>query len=149
MSDDTELEKLKKAFVLDANYSKENIAEQLKILVKHASIDKEGKVFIKTSRILLSSFSQIFLALISRFVANQLGENVPPSADIEELSVITGMDKPAITARLAEMVNNGDVLRLSRGNFQIRPSNIDEILQRIDRNVERLRAHRLGRKFNK
>ncbi len=129
MSNLIEWEDLKKKFIVDETYERERLKNDVERLLRHCRITGQGRVIITSGK--LTAKEKIGLVISARFIANKLQKSIPESVTAEELSKYTYIQKPGVSRRTAELVNEAFVFRPEPATYRANPARIDEFLDTL------------------
>lgn len=135
-----DLENLEKSFILDENVEYENIKELIEKVLKYCKIDKKGYVIIDQKT--LSSLriqDKVTLVLIARHLAFKLQQKLGREISIKEevstrdLASMLNEKQSVINARIKELKDKKQVVRVSRGIYKIAPYSISPFLKILEK----------------
>ncbi|NPE26953.1 hypothetical protein HNV12_03040 [Methanococcoides sp. SA1] len=140
-----ELEKIKKAFILDKNAELDNLMGSLKRVLKYMSVDSSGYVIFKNPKINFMTTKKKILAIsIARFLANKLQEQagddqtISPNIDRHQVSKILKIKETVASARLKDLKDERSILadKGKNGEFHVAPYSVEPFLDELDRNFD-------------
>ena len=129
MSNLIEWEDLKKKFIVDETYERERLKNDVERLLRHCRITGQGRVIITSGK--LTAKEKIGLVISARFIANKLQKSIPENVTAEEISKYTYIQKPAVSRRTAELVNEAFVFRPEPATYRANAARIDEFLDTL------------------
>ncbi len=92
----------------------------------------EGEgLYIKPTARILSIPQRTLLFLAKKRIEGLMGLSEKSSAGVVELAEALGVNTKTITARLAELVREGLVQRVERGEYQITMPGLEELINRL------------------
>jgi DNA-binding transcriptional ArsR family regulator len=122
-------EKIKKALIVDEAKLQEELLERVK---QHVRIDNRGRVYIlDPTRYRLKDL--IALYLIGRAYAAEAKLIKDDAAELSEIARDIGGDYRVVSARLAELRNEGKVEAPARGQSRIVFARVPQILNEIEK----------------
>ncbi len=122
-------EKIKKALVVDESKLQEELLQRV---AAHVKIDSRGRVYI-TDRTRYRLKDLIALYLIGRAYAAEAKLIKDGAADLADIAKDIGADYRVVSARLAELRNEGKVEAPTRGQSRIAFARVPQILDEIEK----------------
>ncbi len=95
-----------------------------------------GKTVVLAPIAKLYDRERLFLQLLGRYFASELGLKEEPSADIAELSADTGLGGKAVSARMSELRQIKVIEVLSAGRYKVLLPNAESFVREIRSRVE-------------
>jgi len=80
----------------------------------------------------MSTKDQIGLALIMRFLANRLKEEIPAEVNVKELSQCLNIPKDQVVARLADLKEEKIAIRSDKGVYKANLLQIGKFLENME-----------------
>jgi len=124
-----EWEELKKKFIVNETYETERLKNDVERLLRHCRITRQGRVIITAGK--LTTKQKIGLVISARFIANKLQKSIPENVTAEEISKYTYIQKPGVSRKTTELVNEAFVFRPEPATYRANPARIDEFLDTL------------------
>ncbi len=124
-----EWEELKKKFIVNETYETDRLKNDVERLLRHGRITRQGRVIITAGK--LTTKQKIGLVISARFIANKLQKSIPENVTAEEISKYTYIQKPGVSRRTTELVNEAFVFRPEPATYRANPARIDEFLDTL------------------
>jgi len=126
----TNLEELKKAFIVEKEYGEERIREHIERLLRYCKVDDEGRVYVESPK--LTTKERVMLTLVARLLANKLEPKIIPELTIDEISESLEIPKNHIRARLRDLTKGGFAIRVKRGAYLASSYHVDKFIDQLD-----------------
>jgi len=115
-----ELEKrVREKFFEEREYSREYVLRFIERIADFVTVNpKTQEVNIVEPR--LTAKEKVGLAVIARFLANQLEKEISPEVTIDEVAKYTRVDESQVRARLSDLVDENVLHRVAKGVYTVR-----------------------------
>ena len=124
------MEELKKKFIVEEKLDGKRVASYIERILPFCKISKDGLVIIDEKGIV--TLQQVQLALVARFLANYLDQNISATVSNKELSTSLNLPEDQIAARLKELRDARFALSEGKGMHQVNPLQIEEFIQELE-----------------
>ena len=125
----TNIEELKKGFIVDEDVVKERLETVVIEARKHCVVDKKGIVHVNSGS--LKSREKIMLVLAARFVGSQLDPAIKASVTTEEMASSTRLPLDQIRARAADLVGDKFAESTGKGQWRAQPHKVELFLKSL------------------
>lgn len=108
-----------------------DLAKLVDALQDYIAYSEGEGLYIKPTSRTLSNPQRILLYLAKKRIEGLMGLSEKNSADVNELAENLGVNAKTITARLAELVREGLVQRVERGEYLVTMTGLEELINRL------------------
>ena len=130
--EDTNIEELKREFIVSEEEEKMRLKEVLKRILKFTKVTEQGEVIFEQKG--LSTTSRIMLILATRYLGGRLSDKISCEVSLKELARMAGTKEKVASARVSELIKEGLVETVKRGVYRVRSlTAVEEILSRVER----------------
>lgn len=124
------MEDLKKRFIVDEKVDEKRIREFVERVLPFCRVTKNGGIILEKNK--LTTAEKVKIALVARFLAHSLDDEIPAEVGVGELSNSLLIPKDQVTARLKELKDKGIAFRVGKGVYKVNLVRIDEILKNLE-----------------
>jgi len=132
----SEIEELKKEFIITEKEEEERLRRMLERILKFARITVNGEVIFERKD--LSRTDRIKLILVARYLGSRLSDSIPGEVTLKELAKMASAKEKVVSARVSELIKEGLVETVRRGHYRVRSlSAAEDIMNSIERKYEK------------
>lgn len=120
------MEELRKKFIVEEKLDEKMITEYIERSLRFGKVSIDGGVIIEKEG--MATKDQIGLAIVMRFLANRLEKGISAEVNTKELSQNLGIPEDQVAARLADLRDEGVVIRVDKGIYKANPTRVGRFL---------------------
>jgi len=124
------MEELRKKFIVEEKLDEKMITEYIERSLRFGKVSIDGGVIIEKEG--MATKDQIGLAVVMRFLANRLEKGISAEVNTKELSQNLGIPEDQVAARLADLRDEGVVIRVDKGVYRVNPTRIGRFLDYLE-----------------
>jgi hypothetical protein len=124
------MEELKKKAIVEEKLDEKRVVNYIERILPFCKISKDGLVILEVKG--MTSLQQVKLALVARFLANYLDNNIPPEISNRELSTSLNIPEDQISARLKDLREDKFATPVRKGVSQVNPLQIERFIVELE-----------------
>ena len=124
------MEELRRKFIVEEKMDEKRLSLYVEKCLQFGKVSIDGEIIIEREN--MSTKDQIGLALIMRFLANRLKEEIPAEVNVKELSQCLSIPKDQVVARLADLKEEKIAIRLDKGVYKANLLQIGKFLENME-----------------
>ncbi|MEM3613407.1 MAG: hypothetical protein QXH40_04980 [Candidatus Bathyarchaeia archaeon] len=124
------MEELRRKFIVEEKLDEKMITEYIERSLRFGKVSIDGGVIIEKEG--MATKDQIGLAVVMRLLANRLEKGISAEVNTKELSQNLGIPEDQVAARLADLRDEGVVIRVDKGVYRANPTRVGRFLDYLE-----------------